>query len=165
MAERKPANKRRRKSAKRTATVSKRSAGFTAEERAAMKERAQELKADTRRGPRAKKVDGERDVLAKIADMQGRDRAMAERLHAIIKASAPDLTPKTWYGMPAYAKDGKVVCFFQSAQKFNARYATFGFNDTANLDDGAMWPTSFALKELTPAAEVRIAALVKQAVS
>jgi uncharacterized protein YdhG (YjbR/CyaY superfamily) len=165
MAERKPANKRRRKSAKSTATVSKRSAGFTAEERAAMKERTQELKADTRRGPRAKKVDGERDVLAKIADMQGRDRAMAERLHAIIKASAPDLTPKTWYGMPAYAKDGKVVCFFQSAQKFNARYATFGFNDTANLDDGTMWPTSFALKELTPAAEARIAALVKQAVS
>jgi uncharacterized protein YdhG (YjbR/CyaY superfamily) len=130
-----------------------------------MKERAQELKAEARPGRGADKADGERAVLAKIAEMQGPDRAMAERLHAIIKASAPALSPKTWYGMPAYAKDGKVVCFFQSAQKFNARYATFGFNDNANLDDGAMWPTSFALKELTPAEQKRISALVKKAVS
>ena len=127
---------------------------FTDEERAAMKERAQELKAG-----------GEGDVLAKIAAMQEPDRAMAERLHAIILASAPALSPKTWYGMPAYAKDGKVVCFFQSAQKFKTRYATFGFNDTANLDDGTMWPVAFALTELTAADEARIAALVKQAVS
>jgi uncharacterized protein YdhG (YjbR/CyaY superfamily) len=118
-----------------------------------MKERAQELKAEARRGRGADKADGERAVLAKIAEMQGPDRAMAERLHPIIKASAQVLSPKTWYGMSAYAKDGKVVCFLQSAQKFNARYATFGFNDDANLDDGAMWPTSFALKELTPAEE------------
>jgi uncharacterized protein YdhG (YjbR/CyaY superfamily) len=140
--------------------------GFTDEERAAMKERAQELKAEARRGSRAKKADGESDVLAKIAEMPEPDRAMAQRLHEIIKANAPALSPKTWYGMPAYAnKDGKVVCFFQSAHKFNARYATFGFNDTANLDEGAMWPTSFALKELTAAAEARIVALVKKAVS
>jgi uncharacterized protein YdhG (YjbR/CyaY superfamily) len=138
---------------------------FTNEERAAMKERAQELKAEARRGPRAGKADGESDVLAKIAEMPEPDRAMAQRLHAIIKANAPALSPKTWYGMPAYAKDGKVVCFFQSAQKFNSRYATFGFSDTANLDDGAMWPTSFALKELTGPEEARIGALVKRAVS
>jgi uncharacterized protein YdhG (YjbR/CyaY superfamily) len=130
-----------------------------------MKERAQELKAETRRGPRAGKADGESDLLAKIAEMREPDRAMARRLHAIIKANAPALSPKTWYGMPAYAKDGKVVCFFQSAQKFNSRYATFGFSDTANLDDGAMWPTSFALRELTATEEARIVALVKRAVS
>jgi uncharacterized protein YdhG (YjbR/CyaY superfamily) len=134
------------------------SKGFTAEERAAMKERAKEQKAE------AQKVDGERAVLAKIAEMQGPDRTMAERLHDIVKASAPELSPRTWYGMPAYAKDGKVVCFFQSAQKFNTRYATFSFSDRANLDEGAMWPTSFALKELTAAEEARIGALVKKAV-
>jgi len=139
--------------------------GFTEEERAAMKERAQELKAETRRGPRAKKADGESEVLAKIAEMAEPDRVMAERLHEIVKASAPTLSPKTWYGMPAYAKDGKVVCFFQSAQKFKSRYATFGFNDTANLDEGAMWPTAFAVKNLTAADEARIAELVKRAVS
>ena len=137
--------------------------GFTDEERAAMKERAKELKAESR-GARAK-ADGESDVLAKIAEMPASDRTMAERIHAIVKASAPDLAPKTWYGMPAYAKNGKVVCFFQSAAKFDARYATLGFSDQANLDDGAMWPTSFALKELTAADEARIAALVKQAAS
>ena len=136
--------------------------GFTAEEREAMKERARELKAS--RGKRAK-VDGTQDLLAKIAEMPSHDRAMAERLHAIITEHAPTLAPKTWYGMPAYAKDGKVVCFFQSADKFKARYATFGFNDDANLDDGAMWPTSFALHELTPAAEATIATLVTRAVS
>ena len=141
------------------------SRGFTDEERAAMKERAQELKAEARRGKGAKKADGESAVLAKIAEMEGQDRAMAERLHAIIQASAPNLSPKTWYGMPAYAKDGKVVCFFQSAQKFKARYATLGFSDTANLDEGDMWPTGFALKKLTAAEEARIAALVKKAVS
>ena len=136
------------------------SKGFTAEERAAMKERARELKAE------AQRADGENALLAKIAEMPESDRTMAERLHVIVKASAPSLLPKTWYGMPAYAdKDGKVVCFFQSAEKFGARYATFGFNDVANLDDGAMWPTSFALKELTPAGEAQIAALVKKAVS
>jgi uncharacterized protein YdhG (YjbR/CyaY superfamily) len=136
----------------------KKSEGFTAEERAAMRERAKEQKAE------AQKADGERAVLAKIAEMPETDRAMAERLHEIVKASAPELSPKTWYGMPAYAnKDGKVVCFFQSAEKFNARYATFGFSDKANLDEGAMWPTSFALKELTAAAEARIGALVKRA--
>jgi uncharacterized protein YdhG (YjbR/CyaY superfamily) len=139
--------------------------GFTDEERAAMKERAQELKAAARRGPRADKGDGERDVLAKIAEMPAPDRAIAERLHAIIKATAPALTPRTWYGMPAYARDGKVVCFFQSAQKFKSRYATLGFSDKANLDDGAMWPTAFALKELTAAAEAKVVALVKRAVS
>ena len=141
----------------------KTSRGFTEEERAAMKERARELKAEARANK--SRADGESDVLAKIAEMQGPDRAMAERLHAIITASAPALSPKTWYGMPAYAKDGKVVCFFQSAQKFKSRYATFGFSDEANLDDGAMWPTSFALKALTAAEEARIAALVKKAVS
>jgi uncharacterized protein YdhG (YjbR/CyaY superfamily) len=135
--------------------------GFTDEERAAMKERARELKAEARPG----KADGESEVLAKIAEMSEPDRAMATRLHALIKASAPTLSPKTWYGMPAYARNGKVVCFFQSAQKFNARYATFGFSDTANLDEGAMWPTSFALKGLTGPEEGRIVALVKRAVS
>jgi uncharacterized protein YdhG (YjbR/CyaY superfamily) len=130
-----------------------------------MKERVRELKAEARRGSGAGKADGESDLLAKIAEMPAADRAMAQRLHAIVKANAPDLSPKTWYGMPAYAKDGKVVCFFQSAQKFNARYATFGFNDTANLDDGAMWPTSFALRKLTDAEEARIVALVRRAVS
>ena len=135
----------------------KKSEGFTAEERAAMRERARELKAE------AQKADGERAVLTKIAEMPETDRAMAERLHEIVKASAPELSPKTWYGMPAYAKEGKVVCFFQSAEKFNARYATFGFSDKANLDEGAMWPTSFALKELSAAAEARIGALVKRA--
>ena len=137
--------------------------GFTDDERAAMKERAQELKAAARRGPRAK-ADGESEVLEKIAEMTGTDRAIAERLHAIIKANAPQLTPKTWYGMPAYAKDGKVVCFFQSAQKFKTRYATLGFSEPANLDDGTMWPTSFALTALTAADEERIVELVKKAV-
>jgi uncharacterized protein YdhG (YjbR/CyaY superfamily) len=142
-----------------TSTTATRSKGFTAEERAAMKERAQELKAE------AAKADGESALLAKVAEMKGTDRAMAKRLHAIIKNSAPGLSPKTWYGMPAYAnKDGKVVCFFQSAEKFNSRYATFGFSDEANLDKGAMWPTSFALKELTAADEAKIAALIKKAV-
>ena len=141
------------------------SKGFTDEERAAMKERVKELKAQTRRGPRAGKPDGERDVLEKIAAMQEPDRAMAERLHAIITENAPDLSPRTWYGMPAYAKDDKVVCFFRDAAKFKTRYATFGFSDKANLDDGAMWPTDFALKELTAKVEARVAALVKQAVS
>jgi uncharacterized protein YdhG (YjbR/CyaY superfamily) len=145
MAERKPAKKSTQKAAK----------GFTAEERAAMRERAKELKA----------AGGESDVLAKIAEMPKADRAMAERVHAIVKASAPDLSPRTWYGMPAYAKDDKVVCFFRSAAKFKSRYATLGFSDKANLDDGAMWPTDFALKELTAAEEARIAALVKKAVS
>jgi len=153
--------------AKGTTAINKTSKGFTDEERAAMKERAQELKADARRGPRATKdkAAGEGDVLAKIAAMREPDRAMAKRLHAIIKASAPALSPKTWYGMPAYAKDGKVVCFFQSAQKFNTRYATFGFSDAANLDDGAMWSVAFALKELTATEEARIVALVKKALS
>jgi uncharacterized protein YdhG (YjbR/CyaY superfamily) len=140
------------------------SKGFTDDERAAMKERAKELKAEARANKN--KAEGESDVLAKIAEMPEPDRAMAKRLHEIIKASAPALSPKTWYGMPAYAnKDGEVVCFFQSAQKFNARYASFGFNDTANLDEGAMWATSFALKELTATEEARISALVKKAVS
>ncbi|HEU0027285.1 MAG TPA: DUF1801 domain-containing protein [Ktedonobacterales bacterium] len=153
------------KSAKNTTVTGEASQGFTDEERAAVRERAQELKAAARRGPRAGKADGESDVLAKIAEMPESDRAMAERLHAIIKASAPDLSPRTWYGMPAYAKDGNVVCFFQSARKFNTRYATLGFSDKANLDEGAMWPTTFALKELTAADEARISALVKKAVS
>jgi len=153
MAEKKAA-KKTQESAKRT-TATK---GFTADERAAMKERAQELKAE------AAKADGESALLAKIAEMKGTDRAMAKRLHAIIKDSAPVLSAKTWYGMPAYAKDGKIVCFFQSAEKFKSRYATFGFSDEANLDQGAMWPTSFALNELTAAEEKKIAALVKKAV-
>ena len=151
--------------AKSTAAADKKFEGFTDEERGAMKERAQELKAAARRGPSGKKADEESAVLAKIAEMPEPDRAMAERLHAVIKASAPALSPKLWYGMPGYAKDGKVVCFFQSAQKFNSRYATFGFNDMANLDEGAMWPTAFALTELTAADEARIGALVKKAVS
>ena len=163
MAERKPAKTGRQKSPK--STTSKTSKGFTDEERAAMRERAQELKASGRRGSSAGKGDGESDVLAKIAAMPEPDRAMAERLHAIVKDSAPALSPRTWYGMPAYAKDGKVVCFFQSAQKFKTRYATFGFSDKANLDEDAMWPTAFALNELTAAAETRIAALVKRAAS
>lgn len=142
-----------------SATANKKATGFTAEERAAMKERSQELKAA------AKKADGESDVLAKIAEMSDPDRTMAERLHAIIKASAPDLMPRTWYGMPAYAREGKVVCFFQSAEKFNTRYATLGFSDTAQLDEGALWPVAYALKELSAAEEARIGALVKKAVS
>jgi uncharacterized protein YdhG (YjbR/CyaY superfamily) len=141
----------------------KKSKGFTAEERAAMRERAKEQKAESRANK--KEAEGESDLLAKIAEMQEPDRAMAERLHEIVKASAPALSPKTWYGMPAYAKDGKVVCFFQSAQKFKARYATLGFSDKANLDEGAMWPTSFALKELTATEEAKISTLVKRAVS
>jgi uncharacterized protein YdhG (YjbR/CyaY superfamily) len=152
-----------RKSAK--STTRKASKGFTDEERAAMRERAQEQKATARRRPRGAKADGESDVLAKIAEMPETDRTMAERLHAIIKASAPGLSPRTWYGMPAYAKDGNVVCFFQSAQKFRTRYATFGFSDKANLDEGDMWPTAFALKKLTAAEEARIGTLVKRAVS
>jgi len=152
------------KSAKSPA-IKKTSEGFTDEERGAMKERVQELKAAARRGSRADKADGESAVLAKIAEMLEPDRAMAERLHAVIKASAPALSPRLWYGMPAYAKDGKVVCFFQSAQKFKTRYATFGFSDEANLDEGAMWPTAFALTELTADDEARIGALVKKAVS
>ena len=147
-------------SATSSATTSKKSKGFTAEERAAMRERARELKAEQN------KADAESDLLAKIAEMPEADRVMAERIHAIVKASAPALAPKTWYGMPAYANQaGKIVCFFQSAAKFGARYATFGFNDSANLDEGAMWPISFALKELTPAEEARISELVKKAVS
>jgi uncharacterized protein YdhG (YjbR/CyaY superfamily) len=141
----------------------KSAAGFTDEERAAMKERTKELKAEARRG--VKTADGESDVLAKIAEMPEPDRTMAKRLHAMIKASAPALSPRTWYGMPAYAKDGNVVCFFQSAHKFNARYSTFGFSDTANLDEGTMWPVAFALKKLTTADEARIRALVTKAVS
>ena len=148
-----------KKATQKSAKTNKPSKGFTAEERAAMKERAQELKAE------AAKADGESALLAKVAEMKGTDRAMAKRIHAIVKASAPSLSPKTWYGMPAYAKDGKVVCFFQSAEKFNSRYATFGFSDEANIDKGAMWPTSFALKELTAAEEAKIGALVKKAVS
>jgi uncharacterized protein YdhG (YjbR/CyaY superfamily) len=139
----------------------KTSKGFTAEEKAAMRERARELKTQSA----SSKADGEGDVLAKIAEMQKTDRAMAERLHAIVKSTAPDLAPRTWYGMPAYAKDGKVVCFFKSAEKFKSRYATIGFSDRANLDEGAMWPTDFALKQLTSEVESRIAALVRQAVS
>jgi uncharacterized protein YdhG (YjbR/CyaY superfamily) len=153
------------KSAKSTTAKNKTSGAFTDEERAAMKERAREERATARRGPRAAKADGESDVLANIAEMRETDRDMAERIHAVIKASAPALSPRTWYGMPAYAKDGKVVCFFQSAQKFNTRYATLGFNDAANLDEGTMWPTAFALTELTAADEARIGALVNKAVS
>ena len=159
MAERKPVKKGAEKSAKRTTAAGNKPTGFTAEERAAMRERAQELKAEARR------EDGERALLAKIAEMPARDRALAKRLHALIKASAPGLSPKTWYGMPAYAKDDKIVCFFQSAEKFKSRYATLGFSDKANLDEGHMWPTAFALKELTAADEARIGALVKKAVS
>lgn len=155
------------KSAKSTTAASKKPEKFTDEERAAMKERAQELKTEANRGSRGKKAkaDGESDVLAKIAEMSEPDRTLATRIHAIVKANAPTLSPKTWYGMPAYAKDGKVVCFFQSAQKFNSRYATFGFSDTANLDEGALWPVAFGLKKLTAAEEARIAELVKKATS
>ena len=141
----------------------KKSDGFTAEEKAAMKERAKELKAEARANQ--KREEGEKDLLEKVAEMPEPDQSMAKRIHELVTENAPDLWPKTWYGMPAYAKDGKVVCFFQSAAKFGARYATFGFNDTANLDEGAMWPTSFALKELTAEGEKKIVALVKKAVS
>ena len=153
------------KSAKSTTATGKKFKGLTDEELGAMKDRIQELKADARRRPRAAKADGESAVLAKIAEMPGPDRVIGKRLHAIIKASAPALSPRLWYGMPAYAKDGQVVCFFQSAQKFNTRYATLGFSDKANLDEGHMWPTAFALKELTAAEDARIGALVKKAVS
>jgi uncharacterized protein YdhG (YjbR/CyaY superfamily) len=153
LAEKKPARKS-------TTATSKKSKGFSAEERAALRERAAELKAE------ARKADGEKTLLAKVKEMPAADRKMAERFHEIVKANAPELSPKTWYGMPAYAdKNGKVVIYFQDAAKFDSRYATFGFNDTANLDDGAMWPTSFALKKLTAADEKKIAALVKKAVS
>jgi len=161
----KPAQKGTQKSAENTTATSKKFKGFTDEERGAMKERIQELKAAASLGPGADKADGESAVLTKIAEMPEPDRTMGKRLHAIIKASAPALSPRLWYGMPAYAKDGKVVCHFQAAQKFNTRYATFGFSDKANLDEGAMWPTAFALKGLTAAEEARIAALVKKAVS
>jgi uncharacterized protein YdhG (YjbR/CyaY superfamily) len=144
------------------AAAGDRSKGFTAQERAAMKERARELKAEERANK--SRADGERDLLAKVAEMSQPDRGLAERLHELIKDSAPELSPKTWYGMPAYAKDGKIVCFFQAASKFEARYATLGFNDTANLDEGAMWPTAFALKELTPVEEGRIRELLRKAV-
>jgi len=154
-----------RKPAKSATAKNKTSGRFTGEERAAMKEYSQELKTAARRGPRAAKAGGESDVLAKIAEMAPPDRVLGERLHAVITASAPALSPRTWYGMPAYAKDGKVVCFFQSAQKFKTRYATLGFNDAATLDDGAMWPIAYALTELTAADEARIGALVKKAVS
>jgi uncharacterized protein YdhG (YjbR/CyaY superfamily) len=160
MAERKAAQKGTKQTAKRPTGT-----GFSDDERAAMKERAQEVKTAARRGSAADKAAGAGDVLAKIAEMETPDRAMAERLHAVITASAPDLAPRTWYGMPAYAKNGKVVCFFQSAGKFKTRYATLGFSDKANLDDGEMWPTSFALKDLTAADEARIGELVKRAVS
>jgi uncharacterized protein YdhG (YjbR/CyaY superfamily) len=163
MPERKPAKKGTQKSVKSATARNKTSKGFTADERAAMKARAQELKAEARASKN--RADGERELLAAIAAMKEPDRSMAKRLHAIIEASAPDLWPKTWYGMPAYAKDGKVVCFFKNAGKFNSRYATFGFEEAANLDEGAMWPTSFALKELTAADEKKIGALVKKAVS
>ncbi len=151
------------KSTRTTAADGKTSQGFTAEEKAAMKERAKELKAQARAGK--DREAGENAVLEKIAEMPEPDRSMAERIHAIVKANAPDLMPRTWYGMPAYTQDGKVVCFFQAASKFDARYATFGFNDSANLDEGAMWPVTFALKGLTPAGEEKIAELVKKAVS
>jgi uncharacterized protein YdhG (YjbR/CyaY superfamily) len=154
-----------RKSAKSNTAAGQRFEGFTSEERAAMKDRAQELKVAPRRGQRAGKADGESEVLAKIAEMPEHDRALGERLHAIIKAAAPALSPRTWYGMPAYAKDGNVICFFQAAQKFKTRYATLGFSDNANLDDGAMWPTYYALTDLTDAAEKKITALVRTAVS
>jgi len=157
MAERKSAKKGTQKSARSTTAIGKKFKGFTDEERAAMKERAQELKADT--------ADGEIAVLAKIAAMPEPDRGLAKRLHAIVKASAPALAPTTWYGMPAYAKDGKVVCYFQNAQKFKSRYATLGFSDKANLDEGALWPVAFALKGLTATEEARISALVRKAVS
>jgi uncharacterized protein YdhG (YjbR/CyaY superfamily) len=161
MAERNPATTGTRKSAK--STTGEASGRFTDEERSAMKERARELKASARRSPRASEADVERDLLEKISEMGEPDRAMAERIHAIVTANAPDLAPRTWYGMPAYAKDGNVVCFFQPAQKFKARYATLGFNDKAHLDDGTMWPVAYALTELTAADEAMIAALVRKA--
>ena len=165
MAERKPAAKKTPTSAKRATAAKQTDRGFTDEERAAMRERARELAAERRsRAAGARDAGDEEAVLAKIAGMAPDDRAMGERVHAIIRASAPDLAPKLWYGMPAYAKDGKVVCFFQDAQKFKARYATLGFSDQAALDDGEMWPTSFALKALTAADEARIGALVQRAV-
>jgi uncharacterized protein YdhG (YjbR/CyaY superfamily) len=163
MAERKSSKQGTQKSAKSITATGETSKGFTAEERAAMRARAQELKAEARANKN--RAAGERDLLAAIAEMPGPDRALAERIHALVTASAPDLWPKTWYGMPAYAREGKVVCFFQSAEKFKSRYATLGFSDQANLDEGSMWPTSFALKELNDADEARIAALVKKAVS
>src|SRR3981081_1260838 len=161
----KPAKKGAHKSPKNTTATGKKSKGLTDEERVAMRERLQELTAEARRGRRADKADGESAVLAKIAALPQPDRAMGERLHAIIKATAPAVSPKMWYGMPAYAKDGNVVCFFQSAQKFKTRYATLGFSDKANLDEGAMWPTAFALTELTTADEARSGELVKKRVS
>ena len=163
MAKSAPAEKKTRKPAKASTSRGEKSQGFTDEERAAMKERARELKAEARAN--RDRASGEKDLLAKIAEMPQPDRSMAERLHALVTASAPDLSPKTWYGMPAYAKEGKVVCYFTPASKFKERYATFGFNATANLDDGNMWPTSFALKKLTADEEAKVAALVKKAVS
>ena len=148
-----------------SATSDKTYEGFTGEERAAMKDRAKELKATARRGSRAAKEDGEGEVLAKIAEMAESDRALGERLHALIKATAPELSPRLWYGMPAYAKDGKILCFFQPAEKFKSRYATLGFSDQANLDEGALWPVYYALTELTAAVEARIGELINQAVS
>jgi uncharacterized protein YdhG (YjbR/CyaY superfamily) len=156
-------NKATKTPAKNTSAKGEAPTGFTAQERAAMKERAKELKAEERAAK--DRAAGERDLLAKIAEMPNQDRTMAERIHAVVTANAPELSPKTWYGMPAYARVGKVVCFFQAAAKFDTRYATFGFNDVANLDDGAMWPTSYALTEMTADNEARIAALVKKAVS
>ena len=163
MTKRKPANKKMQKSAKSATPSSNKFKGFTDEEKAAMRDRAQEMKAEARANKN--KAEGESAALAAIAAMKEPDRSMAKRLHAIIKASAPTLSPKTWYGMPAYAKDDKVVCFFQSAQKFKSRYATFGFSDTANLDEGALWPVAFALKELNAAEEAKISALLKKAIS
>ena len=165
MAEKQPAKKGTQQSAKSTTVIGKASEGFTDEERAAMRERAQELQAAARRGPRAGKADGESDVLAKIAEMPEPDRAMAERLHALIKASAPTLSPRTWYGMPAYAKDDKVLCYFKPAEKFKTRYATLGFSDKANLDEGGMWPVEFALRSWTATEEKRISELVQRAIS
>ena len=163
MTEMKPAKNTAQKSTKGATSTSKNSKGFTDEERAAMRERARELKLEARASKN--KAAGESDVLAKIAEMPQPDRALAERVHAIVEATAPDLWPRTWYGMPAYTKDGKVVCFFKSAEKFKSRYATLGFEEAAKLDEGAMWPTAFALTELTAADEANIAALVKKAVS
>jgi uncharacterized protein YdhG (YjbR/CyaY superfamily) len=162
MAEKKTTKKATKTSATKTTAAGKASQGFTAEERAAAKERAKELRAEARRG--ADRAAGEKDVREKIAEMKGSDRTMAERIHAIVTDSAPVLSPKTWYGMPAYAREGKIVCFFQPAAKFKSRYATFGFNDDANLDDGTMWPTAFALTKLTDADEKKLASLVKKAV-
>jgi uncharacterized protein YdhG (YjbR/CyaY superfamily) len=153
------------KSAKRSTAVDKTFEGLSDEERTAIREHVQELKASARRGPRANKAEAESAVIAKFAEMPEPDRTMGERLHALVKASAPDLSPKLWYGMPAYAKDGDVVCFFQSGQKFKTRYATFGFSDKANLDEGTMWPTAFALTKLTADDEARIGALLKKAVT